>query len=113
MALGVNATLGTTATLHQVDNDGLNGIVDLTTNTALADRVWFTNLGSGLAGDETIEGFGKNDTIITFKKIFDGNGDGIIDFGPNGILDIDRVSSKNAGADQITVNGLASGKLRY
>jgi hypothetical protein len=112
MPLGVNATLGTTATLTAVNNNGLNDIIDVSGN-GLADRIWFTAVGSGFAGDETIEGFGKNDTILNHKKIFDGNGDGIVDFGPNGILDIDRVSSKNAGADQITVNGLASGKLRY
>jgi len=111
MALGVNKQLGTTAQLHQVENNGTND--DITLTDLLADRVLFTNLDGGNAGDENIIGFGKNDSILSFKKIFDGNNDGIINFGANGILDIDRTSSKNAGSDQITISAAAKDGLRY
>jgi hypothetical protein len=109
MAFGDNSDLDTTATVTVVDLNNTNDEIDISGN-ALADAVYF---GNGLAGDDRIIGFGKNDSIINYTKIFDGNFDGIIDFGPNGVLDIDRVSAKNAGADQITVQGLLGGKLRY
>lgn len=112
MALGPNTNLDTTATVIDVENDGVNGIIDLSGN-ALADAVWFNNEGTGQAGDETIEGFGLNDSILNWKKIFDGNNDGIISFGANGTLAIDRTSSTNAGADQITITGFPQGALRY
>ncbi|MEN2749017.1 hypothetical protein [Sphingomonas sp. T9W2] len=59
----------------------------------------------GDAGDDTLTGFGSNDSILNYKKIFDGNGDGFIQFGANGELDIDRTSRKKAGNDQIQVTG--------
>lgn len=62
-------------------------------------------VADGQVGDDTIVGFGADDTIITGKKIFDGNNDGYIAFGPNNVLDVDRTSSKNAGLDQISVTG--------
>ena len=112
MALGPNTNLDTTATVTTVANNNTNDVINLAGN-ALADAVWFNNADGGLSGDETIEGFGKNDSILNYKQIFDGNGDGIVAFGANGVLDIDRTSSKKAGADQITVNGLLAGAMRY
>lgn len=67
-------------------------------------------VADGAIGDDTITGFGSDDSIITGKKIFDGNNDGYISFGPNAVLDVDRTSSKNAGEDQISV--LGSGNAR-
>lgn len=70
----------------------------------------------GNVGDDTLLDFSSNDTILNTKKIFDGNNDGFIAFGANGVLDIDRESKKKAGADQIQVVGTddkALTELRY
>lgn len=67
----------------------------------------------GTNGDDRILGFEARDSIVNDKAIFDGNGDGFIQFGSNGVLDIDRVTARNPGADQITVGGLASNELRF
>lgn len=108
MAFGDNSTLVTTADRQDVELDGNNDIITLTNPEA--DTLYF---GNGNAGDEQIVGFGKNDSILNYKQIFDGNGDGIVSFGANGILDIDRTSSRNAGSDQITILGMIGGALRY
>lgn len=106
MALGDNTQLITTAATVNVAANGTN---DPVANTSGATAFSFT----GGSGDDQVESFGKNDTILNYQKIFDGNGDGIIDFGPNGILDISRTTAKNAGADQITLQGMESKQLRY
>ena len=107
MPFGDNSGLIKLAILHAVLNNAVNDI--LSNDLGQASTFSFgTN-----AGDDLIEDWEKNDSILTTKKIFDGNGDGIVDFGPNGILDIDRTTAKNAGANQITVNGLDSKQLRY
>ncbi|SEN60168.1 hypothetical protein SAMN05192583_3120 [Sphingomonas gellani] len=62
-------------------------------------------ISDGDVGDDQLVNFGSDDSIITGKKIYDGNNDGYISFGPNNVLDVDRTSSKNAGNDQITVGG--------
>lgn len=73
--------------------------------------------GKGDVGDDTLLGFNSNDSIINYQKIFDGNGDGFIQFGPNGVLDIDRTKggNRNAGPDQIQVGGADAQifELRY
>ncbi|MBI1687019.1 hypothetical protein [Caulobacter hibisci] len=106
MALGDNSKLITTADTVSVSGNGTN---DPIANTGGATAFSFT----GGSGDDQLEGFGKNDSVLNYQKIFDGNGDGIIDFGPNGILDISRTTAKNAGADQITLQGMESKQLRY
>jgi hypothetical protein len=110
MGLGANANLITTATLNAIANNGTNDVISNDTTDNLATAFSFTN---GNTGDDSIENFGKNDSILNYQKIFDGNGDGIIDFGPNGILDIDRTTKKNPGSDQITLQGMESKQLRY
>lgn len=64
-------------------------------------------VADGNVGDDTIIGFGSNDTIITGKAIFDGNGDGYIAFGSNQTLDVDRFGTGESrkGADNINVLG--------
>lgn len=62
-------------------------------------------VADGLTGDDQLVGFGSDDSIINYKAIYDGNGDGYISFGPNNVLDVDRTSSRNAGPDQISVAG--------
>jgi hypothetical protein len=106
MPFGDNSGLIKAAIIHNIANNGTNDIIG---NEALASAFVFGNN----AGDDLIENFGKDDSIITKHKIFDGNNDGIVDFGPNGILDIDRVTAGNAGANQITLQGLDSKQVRY
>jgi hypothetical protein len=122
MAFGDNSHLITTATIHNdtttgttandILGDGLGGD---SVATSQADTYYFDN-SAVQYGDEQIVNFGHEDSIVNYKHIFDGNNDGIIDFGPNGVLDIDRTSAKLAGADQITVKGIGGAdisQLRY
>lgn len=70
---------------------------------------------NGDVGHDIIKSFGRDDSLITHAKIFDGNKDGMIAFGRNGLLDIDRVSSRKAGNDQLKLedqNG-SIGEIRY
>jgi len=71
-------------------------------------------VADGLVGDDTIDNFERIDSLVTHKKIFDGNNDGYIVFGANGVLDVDRYGSGNskAGADQLTLTG-STAVLRY
>lgn len=62
-------------------------------------------VADGAVGDDQLVNFGSDDSIISGKKIFDGNGDGYIAFGDNQVLDVDRTSSRNPGEDQISVGG--------
>lgn len=74
-------------------------------------------IADGNVGDDQFSNFTSNDSIITGKKIFDGNNDGFIAFGPNGVLDVDRFGGGNsrAGEDQIQVvgNGGDITEIRY
>ena len=107
MAFGNNAKLVKDATLVTVAPNNTNDVV---ANTPGSTAFSF----SGNAGDDTIENFGKNDAILNYKAIFDGNGDNIISLGqPQQILDIDRISKTNKGVNQINVQGLTSNELRY
>jgi hypothetical protein len=69
----------------------------------------------GNVGDDIIEYFGTDDSLLTRAKIFDGNKDGFIGFGSNGLLDIDRTSARKAGNDQLSIldNGASVKELRY
>lgn len=62
---------------------------------------------TGLSGDDTFLDFGSDDSLLVGKQIFDGNNDGFIAFGPNGVLDVDRFGGGNsrAGADQFQLVG--------
>jgi len=104
MAFGNNTTLITSANRIDLAANGLDegGQGETFFGTEGADAFVIAN---GVVGDDSIVGFSANDTIITGKKIFDGNNDGYIDFGPNSVLDVDRTSSRNAGDDQISVAG--------
>lgn len=94
-----NSTLITSATKVDIL---LNNSADVYNGSAGATAFVFKE---GNAGDDTLNGFSSNDSILNYKQIFDGNGDGFIQFGANGELDIDRTSRKNAGNDQIQVSG--------
>ena len=101
MAFRDNGTLITSA---NTINIVANGTVEEYNGTANADAFV---IADGNVGDDEIIGFGFNDTIITGKKIFDGNEDGYIAFGGNNTLDVDRFGSgsSRAGQDNISVTG--------
>lgn len=99
MAFRDNSTLITTAAKLDVTANGTSETYD-----GSAGATAFV-IADGNVGDDQLINFGSDDTIITGKKIFDGNGDGYIAFGDNNTLDVDRTSSKNAGADNISVAG--------
>ncbi len=103
MALAENSTLITTATKFAVANNGVNDVYsDVETGTS-ADQAVAYVFSAGNTGDDRLESFNHNDSVVNYQAIFDGNNDGIINFGANGVLDIDRVNRRQAGADQITV----------
>jgi hypothetical protein len=73
-------------------------------------------VADGAVGDDTFENFDNDDSLITGRQIFDGNGDGFIQFGPNGVLDVDRTSSRRPGEDQLQLVGSGDNtitELRY
>lgn len=110
MAFRDNGTLITTATRQDVTADGLNGTF------FAADGANAFVIENGNVGDDTFLGWGSNDSLINTRAIFDGNGDGFIQFGGNGVLDIDRTSRRNAGQDQLQIvgeNDAAILELRY
>ena len=64
-------------------------------------------------GNDRILGFGSNDSLLVDHKIFDGNGDGIISFGENNALDINRSNKSNGGKYAIGITGDVDYGLRY
>ncbi|WP_242120331.1 hypothetical protein [Sphingomonas lacusdianchii] len=57
----------------------------------LHDNALGLNLGS-----DTICGFGDDDLLITTRQLFDGNGDGVISFGRNHVLDASGATGPNS-----------------
>jgi hypothetical protein len=108
MAFGDNSALFTSGVRIDVENNGTNDTTVL--DATRANQLVFTN---GSTGDDLFSNFGANDSVVNYQKIFDGNNDGFIQFGGNGILDIDRTGKKAPGADQINLVGLVSQELRY
>lgn len=53
-----------------------------------ADAFFFDTALDIFLGHDTIKNFGMKDVLVTTTKVFDGNGDNIIDFGDNGLLDL-------------------------
>lgn len=89
-----------------------NNKVDTYSGKGAATAFFIEN---GDVGDDIITDFGATDSLVTGKEIFDGNNDSLIAFGKNGLLDIDRVSARKAGNDQlkITDNGTSVKELRH
>lgn len=99
MAFRDNSVLISTAATVNVNANGSNDVFD-GSGGATAFVV-----EDGASGDDTFLNFGNDDSLITGRAIFDGNRDGFIQFGPNGILDVDRTSSRRAGDDQFSLVG--------
>lgn len=108
MAFRDNSTLITTAkTINLVADDG-----DQTVYVGTEEADAFV-VADGNVGDDVIIGFSGNDSIITGRKIFDGNNDGYIQFGENSLLDVDRNGSgaSRAGEDNISVLGNGENRI--
>ena len=58
-------------------------------------------------GDDRITNFEAVDILVTNSRLRDGNGDGIIAFGANGILDFDALSSQNT----VAIDGVSALRL--
>lgn len=99
MAFGDNSVLITTATQQDVVANGNSDTYQA------GDGANAFVIANGNVGNDLFIGWGANDSIINNRQIFDGNGDGFIQFGSNGVLDIDRVSRRNAGQDQLQLAG--------
>lgn len=99
MAFGDNSVLISTATRQDVVANGTSDTYQA------ADGANAFVIANGNVGDDLFLGWGANDSIINNRQIFDGNGDGFIQFGANGVLDIDRTSRRNAGQDQLQLAG--------
>lgn len=108
MAFRSNSTLITTASKIDVvannSSDVYSGVAT-SEEGVVTDRATAFVIADGAVGDDQLQNFGSDDSIITGKAIYDGNKDGYISFGPNNILDVDRTSSRNPGEDQISVGG--------
>lgn len=60
-------------------------------------------------GDDRILAFGRDDVLLTDAALFDGNGDGIINFATNRV----RLDGPVAGSDTVRLDGLNGSGLRY
>lgn len=64
-------------------------------------------------GQDTIANFGSSDIFVTNAKLFDGNNDGFVSFGSNGVLNMDS-SLPGGGDDTVAFTGVDAGVgLRY
>lgn len=96
-----NSVLISTAAAQTVDANSSDDTYD-----GAGGAVAFV-IETGLSGDDTFLNFGSDDSLLVGSQIFDGNNDGFIAFGPNGVLDVDRFGGGNsrAGADQFQLVG--------
>lgn len=87
-----------------IQDFGGGNVNEVKFSTAGADAFLFRSSASG--GDRIV-GFEANDSLIADQDIFDGNGDGYIDFGGNNVLDVERTGSGNSkkGDYQVSVTG--------
>jgi len=103
MPFGNNNQLFTTGNRIEVANNVVNDAYAL--DGSRANQLVFS---AGSTGDDVFTGFGANDTLINYKQL----SPDFLQFGANGIVDIDRVGEQ-PGADQINLVGLNSHELRY
>lgn len=100
MAFRDNSALITTAATVNVAANGTDDVYSEAASGATAFVI-----AAGNVGDDTFLGFGSDDSLITSRKIFDGNNDGYIQFGANGVLDVDRTHARRPGEDQLVLVG--------
>jgi hypothetical protein len=104
-----NSALVTTATAeHIVADHGVKTVHNGTPGSTafIVDAGW--------VGNDVIKDFAKNDSLLNNHPIFDNNNDGLINFGTGkGLLDVDRTSLADAGADHLSLTGMEKKALRY
>lgn len=92
-----------TVTGRSSGNETLTG--DIGPNT------FFVDANSGTTGRDRITNFGNDDVLVLTRQLVDDNGDGIITFGRNGLVDL---LGADADGSQIDLSGLSGRKgLRY
>ncbi|KQN92123.1 hypothetical protein ASE90_05185 [Sphingomonas sp. Leaf67] len=96
MAFRNNDAVVTTSTIATVNANGSADTYAATGPTAFV-------FAEGPTGDDAFIGFGSDDVILTTRALFDGDNDGYISAGANGIIDIDRTSAENAGEDNVVI----------
>ena len=96
MAFRNNDAVVTTTTITTVD---ANGSAD--TYAAIGPTAFV--FAEGPTGDDVFIEFGSDDVILTTQALFDGDGNGFISAGANGIIDIDRTSAESAGEDNVVI----------
>lgn len=80
---------------------------DVLSGSSLPETFHINGLTSGT---DTISGFGTNDLLVVDEKLFDGNNDGIVNWGANGVLDLD---GPDAGIDTVTFTDSTVTGVRY
>ena len=85
--------------------DGSAPIDDVLTGPAYHNTFFVAE--EGASGHDRITNFGKDDVFATSKALYDSNGDGIITFGANKVLDLD---GPDAGIDTVSFDGLDARK---
>ncbi|RWM79251.1 MAG: hypothetical protein EOR81_12295 [Mesorhizobium sp.] len=89
--------------------DGSAATDDVLTGPAFHNTFFVAE--EGTSGHDRITNFAKDDVFATSKALFDSNGDGIITFGTNKLLDLD---GPDAGIDTVSFDGLDAKKgLRF
>ncbi|RWM79250.1 MAG: hypothetical protein EOR81_12290 [Mesorhizobium sp.] len=107
------ADLFPTSTCPVIDRPGTQDGSASTNDTLTAPAYHNTFFVSeeGVSGKDRITNFGKDDVFASSKALFDSNGDGIITFGTNKVLDLD---GPDAGLDTVSFDGLDAKKgLRF
>lgn len=93
-------------------NDSLTGNGGNDTFIGGAGNDRFNYSLSAETGSDTINDFQKVDLLVTDAKLFDGNRDGFITFGANGVLNLDVTNGRVTGDDTIAFVGLGLPGLR-
>lgn len=87
-----------------VDGSAASG--DNLTGPAYHNSYYFDLVSA--TGRDTIADFGKDDVLVTGGKLFDGNNDGIITFGSNGVLNLDGPVRRS---DTVALTGVGGLRL--
>jgi len=89
--------------------DGSASSNDILTGPAYHNTFFISE--AGVSGQDRITNFGKDDVFATTRALADSNGDGIITFGKNKVLDLD---GPDIGTDTVKFDGLSPNKgLRF
>ncbi|HEX8484886.1 hypothetical protein [Sphingomonas sp.] len=107
MPLDGNFSLFPTYNAANIRDFGGGNAGETLISTAGADAFLFRSSASGR--NDAIVGFEANDSLIADQDIFDGNGDGYIDFGGNNVLDVERTGAGNSKRGDYSVSVAGQG----